>query len=310
VTRKRDANTTQRIRVPSENAMAVSGAVLVVIKGERLGARVELTGMPLVIGRGSDAGFRIDHRSVSRQHCRFTREGEDWRVEDLGSTNRTLVNGAAIESAVLSDGDRITIGETVLKFVYAGSVEAGYHQALYELATVDSLTGLYNRRKFREVLETAVTAAIQDDTPMSVVFIDLDHFKRINDALGHGAGDEVLRQFGQLLRDRLVDGEMGGRLGGEEFAVCLPGIGLAAAALRAEALRAEIAATPLAAAGRTMTITASFGVASWHPGLQTAADLMRDADAELMRAKHDGRDRVCVATPPGPDRFGMDTEPQ
>ena len=160
------------------------------------------------------------------------------------------------------------------------------------------------------MLETAVTASIQDDTEVSVVFIDLDHFKRINDALGHAAGDEVLRQFGQLLRDRLVDGEMGGRLGGEEFAVCLPGDGLTAAAQRAETLRAAIAATPIAAGGRTMTITASFGVASWHAGLQTAADLMRDADEALMRAKQDGRNRVCVAAAEGGAGFGTDTEPQ
>ncbi len=304
-----DASTTQRMRVVFRNAPAIPGAMLVVIKGDCLGARVELTGRPLVIGRGSHAGFRIVHRSVSRQHCRLTLKGEHWQVEDLGSTNRTLVNGVAIDRAVLSDGDCIGIGETVLKFVYAGSVEAGYHQTLYELATVDALTGLYNRRKFRELLETAVNAAIADDTALSVVFIDLDHFKRINDAMGHSAGDEVLRQFGQLLRDRLSNAEIGGRLGGEEFAVCLPGCGIIRAGQRAEDLRAAIATTPVAAPGRTVTITASFGVASWRAGLKTAADLMRAADAALMRAKRAGRNQVCIATPPGRDEIYAPAKP-
>lgn len=309
MTRKRDPQTTQRLRVPADAVPPASGGLLVVIKGERLGARVELGDAPLVIGRGSDADFRIDHRSVSRQHCRLLRDGAGWRVEDLGSTNRTLLNGRPVESAALADGDRLSIGETVLKFVHAGSVEAGYHQQLYELATTDSLTGLYNRRKFREVLEAAVSAALDQATPVAVVFIDLDHFKRINDAYGHGVGDEVLRQFGQRLREQLKPGEAGGRLGGEEFAVCLPAADARSAAARAEALRAALAAAPFAGAGRVLSITASFGVASWHEGLQTVADLMRAADAALLRAKRGGRDRVCVAAALAAGDDGHDTDP-
>lgn len=288
-----DANTTQRVRTARTTRPTSTGACMVVIKGERLGQCIDLHEVPVVIGRAPSCDFQIEHRSVSRAHCKVFHDSGGFFVADLGSTNRTFVNRVPVSHAELADGDHIAVGETVLKFVLRGSDEARYHEALYQLASVDSLTQLYNRRKFRELLEEAVQRAHGVVEPLALVFMDLDHFKTINDELGHLAGDDVLRAVSGVMRDGLIDGEIGGRLGGEEFAVFYPGATLAHAVAKAEALRGAVAATETLIEGRPWRVTASFGVAALDGTMRTAADLMRDADAELFRAKAAGRDRVC-----------------
>jgi diguanylate cyclase (GGDEF)-like protein len=293
MTADRDAHATQPITSLSRRELGVGHACLVVIRGGELGARADLVDVDLVIGRAPGCGFRLDDPGVSRQHCRIWRDGDGWRLRDLGSTNKSFVNGAPVDEVELRDGDRIGIGETVFKFVRAGSVEERYHQQLYELASIDALTGLYNRRKFRELLEQSLLKTIESDEPLALVFIDLDHFKRINDTHGHQTGDEVLRGVAELVLGRLREGDAGGRLGGEEFAVFLPGTTLALALEWAEGLRAAIAAARHRIDALELAVTASLGVADWRPERPTSVELMRAADEQLYAAKAAGRDRVA-----------------
>jgi diguanylate cyclase (GGDEF)-like protein len=290
--RRLDPHTTQRLRIPV-GAIARPGARLVVIHGESLGLCVELIDKPVTIGRAPGCEMQIDHRSVSRMHCTVWAENGHFHVRDLGSTNRTLVNEHAIDRSELKDGDTIAVGEIVMKFLRRESLEDRYHQALVELATVDVLTQLPNRRVWREGLERAVLQA-QAGTPLCMAFIDLDHFKRINDELGHLAGDEVLKGVAAVIRASLLSRFHAGRLGGEEFAVALPGLSLRQATDYAELLRRAIEALRIELAGTPRAITASLGVVQWAPSMQTSADFMRAADAELFRAKAAGRNRVCV----------------
>lgn len=291
-----DPQTTQRLRPNRMGAGGRPGARIVIIHGENLGAQIEIGAQPVIVGRSVSCELQIPHASVSRQHCRIACEGGEYVVEDLGSTNQTLVNDAPVMRAVLQDGDQIAVGDAVLKFMRRESLEDRYHQAMVERATVDALTGLPNRRVWREALERAVIQA-QSGAPLSLSFVDLDHFKRINDELGHLAGDEVLRATSEVIRAALVGGAIGGRLGGEEFAVILPNTVLAQAIEQAEAMRLAIAATRPSIGGVARTITASFGVVQWHARFQTSAEFMRAADAELFRAKAEGRNRVCWAGP-------------
>jgi diguanylate cyclase (GGDEF)-like protein len=293
--KSRDANTTQRVRVPRGTAPATRGACLVVIHGERLGQCIDLHDVPVVIGRSPNCDFQIEHRSVSRRHCKVWHEGGTFMVRDLGSTNHTFVNERQVEQIELADGDHVGVGDTVLKFVLRGSLEARYHEALYQLATQDSLTGLYNRRKFRELLENAVVKAQDDRKPLALVFVDLDHFKSINDRFGHQAGDEVLRAISATLQKELRPNDIAGRLGGEEFAIVMPDTGLATAVAWSERLRGTLHGVECDIGGQPQRVTASIGVAEWGPRHQTAADLMREADAQLFRAKASGRNRVCAA---------------
>jgi diguanylate cyclase (GGDEF)-like protein len=287
-----DRLTTRRLRSPAGD-LANTGARLVVIHGDSPGRCVELIDKPVTIGRVSGCDVQIDHSSVSRTHCTVWVQDGQFNIRDLGSTNKTVVNGHAVESSELKDGDTIAIGEIVLKFFRRESLEDRYHQVMVEMATVDTLTQLPNRRIWRSGLEGAVAKA-SEGAVLSLVFIDLDHFKRINDELGHLAGDDVLKAVAGVIRDSLAPGYLAGRLGGEEFAVVLPGVPLARAIDYAELLRQAIEDLQVDLPGGPRAITTSIGAVQWQPGFQAPADFMRAADAELFRAKSEGRNRVCA----------------
>jgi diguanylate cyclase (GGDEF)-like protein len=268
---------------------------LVVMEGPRLGQCVHVHEVPVVIGRSPEADFRIEHPSVSRLHCSVWQEVFGASVRDLGSKNGVLVNGTPVRVAQLSDGDFVTVGEVVLKFIAGGSMEARYHEALFALANVDSLTQLLNRRAFREALDSAVAAPASTPVPLSLAIFDLDHFKQINDVLGHDAGDAALRRLSTILRDHLRPRDTAGRLGGDEFCVILPQTGPSEAHVWCEQLRQAIDGLGLADRGLPQPVSISVGVATWEPALGSAHDFLRLADKALLRAKAAGRNRVCPA---------------
>ncbi|MAL03317.1 MAG: GGDEF domain-containing protein, partial [Arenimonas sp.] len=169
-------------------------ACVVVIHGEGLGKRADLGEAPVVIGRSPESDLHIPHNSVSRWHCRIWRDGESYFIADMGATNRTRVNDEAVTQAELVDGDHITLGECILKFISHSSVEARYHQEVYQLATRDALTELYNRRHFIEAVDREIARATRHGRPLVMCIIDVDLFKPVNDKYGHIAGDGVLRQ--------------------------------------------------------------------------------------------------------------------
>jgi len=166
------------------------------------------------------------------------------------------------------------------------------NEELQILATIDPLTGVSNRRSFFARAEEAFQLARSNHLPLSVMMLDLDFFKRINDDFGHAAGDEVLCRTAELLREMLGLPERVCRYGGEEFCVELEGYSLEQALGLAEQLRAKIAAPAFA----SMPVTASFGVASLGSGAADFAELVNQADEALYRAKRTGRNRVCAWT--------------
>lgn len=271
-------------------------AVLIVISGALLGQRVELDDGEVTIGRSREAGFQIPHEGVSRLHCKVSAAGEGYRLDDLGSTNRTLLNGEPIDSAVLKDGDRIKLGDTVLKYFASGSLESDYQQSLVARAAFDDLTQLYNRRQFILHLSKAIEVARGRAEPLILVLADLDHFKPINDTHGHLAGDEVLKTVSGLLRDSLPARAEVGRLGGEEFAVLLRDHSMTQARDYAELLRAQIARTITHTShGLSLQVTCSFGIARWLDSYASHSDLLRAADLALYEAKAQGRNRVALS---------------
>ena len=292
---RRNSNTTQRrlIRPPGAREGQGTSASLVVIHGELLGQRVELDAGSVVIGRSPDCEFQINHRSVSRQHCRIWREGESYRLRDLDSTNKTFLNEQPILEAELRDGDHIAVGDNVLKFMERGSLEARYHDELYQLATSDPLTGLYNRRQFQELMEKEILRATRHARSLTLALLDIDHFKSINARFGHPAGDGVIKAIATLLRQSARADQLVARIGGEEFALVYPEQNARDAGVGAERLRTAVEAMPHALGAETLRVTVSIGLATWERGMQGLPDLMRAADAQLYRAKQAGRNRVC-----------------
>ena len=164
---------------------------------------------------------------------------------------------------------------------------------VHQLSRTDALTGCLNRRAIDERLPAEVERAQRYGRPLAVVFADVDHFKQINDGLGHAAGDEVLCHVANTCRAALRNEvDWLARFGGEEFLIVLPETGLDAAVAIAERLRQAIAATPADAGnGQAVHLTASFGATSYRPG-ESAQDLLARADAWLYQAKTDGRNRL------------------
>lgn len=164
-------------------------------------------------------------------------------------------------------------------------------------ATHDSLTGCINRGPFESMLQNALARARRENGALSLLLMDLDHFKAINDAHGHQAGDEVLRRFAQTMRARLRSSDILGRVGGEEFAVVLPGTGASGALSIAEQLRAAVQAQEICARdGARIALTVSIGVATLDTERATATHeaLYRRADEALYAAKLGGRNRTIA----------------
>lgn len=169
--------------------------------------------------------------------------------------------------------------------------------ALREQAVRDPLTGLYNRRYLDETLEREVSRARRELAPLSVVMLDIDHFKRINDTYGHQVGDEVLKLLGRTLLGDIRLEDVACRYGGEEFLILLPAMPLDTALARAEGWRRAVTSLALARDGQLVRFTISLGVAAFPQHGATPDELTRCADQALYRAKHEGRDRVVAYGP-------------
>jgi diguanylate cyclase (GGDEF)-like protein len=289
------AETTQRTLLSGgPHRPAPRSACVVVIHGEGLGRRADIESEPILVGRSQEADLVVAHKSVSREHCRIWRDGNDYRIRDLGATNRTRVNEAPVDEALLHDGDHIVVGESILKFISQTSVEASYHEEIYQLATHDMLTELYNRRHFIEMADKEIARALRHQRPLALCIVDVDLFKPINDRHGHIAGDEVLRQIASLVKQHVRSDDIAARIGGEEFAVMLPESDAAVASQFAERLRNAVADTGFAPGGEAQRITVSIGISTLSGTRTSRPSLMAAADAALYRAKDDGRNRVCV----------------
>lgn len=273
---------------------AHGNACLVVIRGARLGTRVPLDNAQITIGRDSSCDFQISERNVSRAHCRLTRHSETYWLEDLGSTNRTVLNGVAVDRSPLADGDQVRVGSTVLKFIGPGNIEADYHLELHENAVRDALTGLYNRRQLVGVLEHEIRKRRgRAGQPLALALLDIDHFKQINDELGHLGGDSALRQLTAILSDHVRPRNVLARIGGEEFALLMPETAVDDARVQLEQIREAVAEYSFDIEGKQRRLTISIGVVSWSPDMVATSDFLRAADEFLYQAKSSGRNRVC-----------------
>jgi len=266
-------------------------ACIVQIYGDGLGKRYSIKD-EVTIGRSEASTIAVDIPNVSRKHARiFLDQGRCW-VEDLGSTNGTHVNDVEIGGPqCLANGDLVTTGSLVFKFIVGGNIEALYHEEIYRLTILDGLTGVHNKRFFLEFLDRELARARRHGRTLSLALLDLDHFKKINDTHGHLVGDTTLKRVAHLIRDRVRQDELLARYGGEEFAVVLPETDLGGALSFAEMIRRQIEEYSFTFDGQDISVTVSIGVATMGPD-DDADALIGETDTQLYRAKSAGRNRV------------------
>jgi two-component system cell cycle response regulator len=273
-------------------------AYFIVLAGSNIGQTYRIEGTEVVLGRASEATIRLPDDGISRRHARVIQRGGELWIEDLKSANGTIINGQRVERRVLKDGDKIEVGSTtILKFSYHDELEESFQQRMYSAALYDGLTKAFNKRHFLDRLPTEVAYAGRHATPLTLLMLDVDHFKDVNDRYGHLAGDHVLATLASIVRESLRTEDIFARYGGEEFAILCRGATLGNAAVLGERLRVRVAGTRFEYQGQAMPVTVSVGIAAYSdkapdPGTQ----LVADADAALYEAKRGGRNRV-VARP-------------
>ena len=275
-------------------------STLVVLSGAAVGRTIPLGNDELVFGRDSSNPVCIPDEGVSRHHAalRLLPDGL-WEVRDLGSTNGTLVNGERTVRRVLRDGDRLLLGHTVLKFFAQAEVDEEYQRQTYELSVRDGLTQLYNRRFFDDRLHAEVAYARRHRTLLSLLLIDIDLFKRVNDEHGHTAGDLVLREVAASMQGRVRTEDVLARWGGEEFALLAREIPAAGALALAERLRLGAAGLTVVHGWTRIRVTLSIGVATTEGSPELADKALVDAaDRLLYEAKAGGRNRTAALPTP------------
>ncbi|MCA1593189.1 MAG: GGDEF domain-containing protein [Acidobacteria bacterium] len=291
---------------------------LVFLGGELMAAPIPLDRDEVILGRALEADVRVNDARASRMHARISTErdahtGETrYRVTDLGSTNGTLLNGQTVRDALLEDGDKLTVGEQLLRFELLDDIDREFQRQIHRLLAHDELTGLLTSKSFFSELRREAARAEAEDRPFCVLMMDLDHFKEVNDRHGHLVGSQTLEDVGACITRALRAGDVAARFGGEEFAAFLLDASCAQGLVAAERVRAAIEECTFAAArhgstaaqsGETLRLTISVGVAAYPDDARDPIELVELADTALYRAKNTGRNRVAAYCVPqsGPD---------
>ncbi len=273
-----------------------SVASLVLIEGQPLGKKFPLMPPRICLGRGKKADLSIQDKSISQLHAEFQFRENKIFVVDLQSTNGTFVNDQKIKGPVeLKEGDVVRLGTTIFKFLPQGNVEALYHEKMRDLATIDNLTQIYNKKFIVDYLESEFQRCQSLGIPLSVILLDIDFFKTINDQYGHLTGDYVLKKVCALLKDKVLRIEdYFGRYGGEEFMIVLPEAPLQRACEIANRLRLTVEKYSFQYEAHKFRVTISLGVSELDITTHTYKDLIKKADTALYKSKNSGRNQVCA----------------
>lgn len=285
------------ISTPKKLFSAAREACLVHIypTGPTMGCRYPLSDQTVVIGRGDDCDIKLTDHSVSRRHARIEPRNEGYFVSDQNSTNGTFVNDKQIDNArLLRDGDYLRVGNCLYRYLAAENIEAEYHEEIYRLTILDGLTQIHNARYLNEFLDREVVRSQRHTRPLSILALDIDKFKSLNDSLGHLCGDFVLRELADVIRGNVRQEDLFARCGGEEFVLVLVETTKDGAVLVAERIREAVSKHRFQFESAPINLTISIGIASTvgDPSL-TATMLRKIADEKLYEAKRTGRNKVC-----------------
>jgi diguanylate cyclase (GGDEF)-like protein len=273
-------------------------AYLIVISAKSptvVGRMFKLERTETVLGRSVDVQFQVEDDGISRKHAKLMKSaGGDFQIVDLGSTNGTFLNGTRVDIAPLRDGDKLQVGShTVLKFSLQDQLEEQYQRSIYESATRDGLTRLFNKKYFTDTLRKEFAYCLRHRVSLSVVMFDVDHFKSVNDMYGHLAGDYVLARIAQRVNDTVRAEDLLARYGGEEFAILLRESNEDQAQKCAERCRRAVDGSDFIFSGVPIRTTISLGIATLMDGeYSQPEELVQAADEYLYRAKRAGRNRV------------------
>jgi two-component system, cell cycle response regulator len=257
-----------------------------------------ITKPDMTIGRVDGIDMSVTDASLSRSHAKFILNATDVQIVDLGSTNKTQVNGQVLPPMVprrLANNDQIKTGNVIFKFLEKGNVESITNQQIFDKASKDALTGAYNKGALLDKGPESIKRSDVLTEPLSVITFDIDFFKKINDGYGHPGGDYVLKELGQLMQSKLVRAnDYFSRYGGEEFVLILQATPIKTAMEVAERIRSTIEAHSFVYENKKIPVTISIGVSAKVPN-DSWESLYDRADKALYQSKQNGRNKVTQA---------------
>jgi diguanylate cyclase (GGDEF)-like protein len=300
-----DADHTLKLELKDIRPPSNKRPVLVVLQGQPIGLALQLDKDRVTIGRGSLCDIVLRDEVASRHHAEIYQLAVEagcveYYVNDLGSTNGTYLNGQFVNSGqLLQDGDKIKVGNHLLKFALLDEFEAEFQERLHQMTQTDELTGLRSRRSLFADLDRIINQAVssREEKPISVIMLDLDRFKLVNDGRGHLVGSHMIRDVGHIIRDVVGGVDRAARYGGEEYLAYVLG-SIEEGVEVAENIRKGVESHAFSASptdsSQTMRITISAGVSSFPIHGISALDLVQKADQALYRAKRSGRNQTCI----------------
>ncbi len=278
---------------------------LVFLSGDLLAVPIPLEREEVTLGRASAADVRLNDSKVSRRHaCLKTITDPEtgtceYVIIDLDSRNGTLLNGERVERETLQHGDKITLGDYILRFELLDEIDREYHRQIHRLLSHDDLTGLLSSRSFFSELRRETKRAKLEKRRFCVLMMDVDYFKTVNDTHGHLTGSKNLEEIARCIIEKLRVGDAAARFGGEEFAAFLLDAELPQGLVAANRIRQAIENHEFTIVRRgkppeTHRITLSIGVAAFPNDSRDPIELIEMADSALYYAKRLGRNRVCA----------------
>jgi len=278
---------------------------LVFLSGELIAVPIPLDREDVILGRAIEADVRVNDTQVSRQHARITavrdeaKKKTDYVLHDLDSRNGTFLNGRRVRREVLENGDKIGVGDTLLRFDLLDEIDREYQKQIHRLISHDDLTGLLSSRSFFSELRREAGRATAEKRPFCVLMMDGDNFKGVNDTYGHLTGSKTIEEIGFSIMTNLRSGDAAARFGGDEFAAFLLDAELSQGLVAAERIRSTVQDYPFSIVRQsgekeTHHITMSLGVACFPYDSSDPIELVEMADSALYRAKREGRNRVAA----------------
>jgi diguanylate cyclase (GGDEF)-like protein len=293
----------RKFDIPANESQKIEHTIILTIIGGNeidFGKHFLLEKNKILLGRDDTNDIAINDRKISKVHCEISMikssQGiEQIFIKDLDSTNGTYVNSALIDQITLHAGAKIQIGDTVLRLSYNDELEKEYHAKLFNYAVRDTHTGLYNKRFIINELENISRIARRSGRAFSIVIIDIDDFKRINDLYGHVSGDEYLKSITKLFTQSLREQDIAGRIGGEEFLIILPETRIDGAFRLAVRIRKNVEDFVLNYLNFEIRTTISAGVCQYESTIKDINELLDIADQALYEAKRSGKNNVLQA---------------
>ncbi len=278
---------------------AGKAGLLQVIRGAEIGLEYEIKPGNNIIGRQKDAQIRINNKSISRRHAQIICKPDDppekrYILYDLQSTNGTKVNNQSVESTPILDGDRVQFGSVVCKFMEIDALERSYLQELKKLIDYDKQTELLQLKPFYQRLHSALNDAESGGRSLSILMMDLDGLKKINDLYGHLVGTHVIIEIAHIIQEELSPFGVAALYGGDEFVGYLPNTDKAVATEKAERLRKRVVDFHFSEMEIQQPITISIGVSEYPSDALEMMPLVANADKALYAAKASGKNCVVA----------------